>query len=118
MNVNEALFIESSFNIDMMEADLSYIDRMNALNIKLLEESVDDDYFVENVVDTVRIFFENIIEKIKEMVDKMGDIIAEKYQDAKFKSELMKFQSKWAKYKSSQSNKNIKIFDYVNYYKD
>lgn len=44
MNVNEALFIESSFNIDMMEADLSYIDRMNALNIKLLEESVDDDY--------------------------------------------------------------------------
>ena len=52
------------------------------------------------------------------MVDKMGDIIAEKYQNAKFKSELMKFQSKWAKYKSSQSNKNIKIFDYVNYYKD
>ena len=118
MNVNEVLFIESSFNIDMMEADLSYRDRMNALNIKLLEESVDEDYFVENVVDTVRIFFENIIEKIKEMVDKMGDIIAEKYQNAKFKSELMKFQSKWAKYKSSQSNKNIKIFDYVNYYKD
>lgn len=118
MNVNEALFIESSFDIDMMEADLSYRDRMNALNIKLLEESVDEDYFVENVVDTVRIFFENIIEKIKEMVDKMGDIIAEKYQNAKFKSELMKFQSRWAKYKSSQSNKNIKIFDYVNYYKD
>lgn len=43
MNVNEVLFIESSFNIDMMEADLSYRDRMNALNIKLLEESVDEE---------------------------------------------------------------------------
>ena len=63
MNVNEVLFIESSFNIDMMEADLSYRDRMNALIIKLLEESVDENYFVENVVDTVRIFFEKYYRK-------------------------------------------------------
>lgn len=61
----------SLFNIELMETEMLYNNRQNILNIKLMKESISDEYYTEGVVENIRSFFKSLIEKIVELAKKI-----------------------------------------------
>ena len=106
------------FEIDMMESDLKFTNKLKMLEIQLMESTITDEVYTEGVVETITNFFEDLIEKIKKMFTEARIKIKEKMLEAKLQKMCKEIKQAYAKNKSAASGKKIKYFDYKKYYKD
>lgn len=114
----ENLLLESTeFDLSVMESVSEFTNRMNILDIKLAEESVDEDYYTEAVGKSISDFIKAIIKKITEF----AEMIREKINEFITKQQVMKrikaIQNEYARNKAAYSGKMIKVFDYMKYRK-
>ena len=114
----ENLLLESTeFDLSVMESVSEFTNRMNILDIKLAEESVDEDYYTEAVGKSISDFIKAIIKKITEF----AEMIREKINEFITKQQVMKrikaIQNEYARNKAAYSGKIIKVFDYMKYKK-
>lgn len=80
----------SLFNIELMETEMLYNNRQNILNIKLMKESIIDEYYTEGVVENIRSFFKSLIERIVELAKKIKEKNVDKIESARFQSAFKK----------------------------
>lgn len=114
----ENLLLESTeFDLSVMESVSEFTNRMNILDIKLAEESVDEDYYTEAVGKSISDFIKAIIKKITEF----AEMIKEKINEFITKQQVMKrikaIQKEYARNKVAFEGKMIKVFDYRKYSK-
>lgn len=114
----ENLLLESTeFDLSVMESVSEFTNRMNILDIKLAEESVDEDYYTEAVGKSISDFIKAIIKKITEF----AEMIREKINEFITKQQVMKrikvIQKEYARNKVAFEGKTIKVFDYRKYSK-
>lgn len=114
----ENLLLESTeFDLSVMESVSEFTNRMNILDIKLAEESVDEDYYTEAVGKSIGDFIKAIIKKITEF----AEMIREKINEFITKQQVMKrikvIQKEYARNKVAFQGKTIKVFDYRKYSK-
>lgn len=114
----ENLLLESTeFDLSVMESVSEFTNRMNILDIKLAEESVDEDYYTEAVGKSISDFIKAIIKKITEF----AEMIKEKINEFITKQQVMKrikvIQKEYARNKVAFQGKTIKVFDYRKYSK-
>ena len=114
----ENLLLESTeFDLSVMESVSEFTNRMNILDIKLAEESVDEDYYTEAVGKSISDFIKAIIKKITEF----AEMIKEKINEFITKQQVMKrikvIQKEYARNKVAFQGKTIKVFDYRRYSK-
>lgn len=114
----ENLLLESTeFDLSVMESVSEFTNRMNILDIKLAEESVDEDYYTEAVGKSISDFIKVIIKKISEF----AEMIREKINEFITKQQVMKrikvIQKEYVRNKVAYEGKMIKVFDYRRYSK-
>ena len=114
----ENLLLESTeFDLSVMESVSEFTNRMNILDIKLAEESVDENYYTEAVGKSISDFINAIIKKITEF----AEMIKEKINEFITKQQVMKrikvIQKEYARNKVAFQGKTIKVFDYRKYSK-
>lgn len=72
------------FELDMMESEFNCNNKMRILEIQLMESTITDEIYTEGVLETVTNFFDNLIEKIKEIFNEAKRKITEKMLEIKF----------------------------------
>lgn len=114
----ENLLLESTeFDLSVMESVSEFTNRMNILDIKLAEESVDEDYYTEAVGKTISDFIKAIIKKITEFAEMIKEKISEFITKQQVMKRIKAIQKEYARNKVAFEGKTIKVFDYRKYSK-
>ena len=114
----ENLLLESTeFDLSVMESVSEFTNRMNILDIKLAEESVDEDYYTEAVGKTISDFIKAIIKKITEFAEMIKEKISEFITKQQVMKRIKAIQKEYARNKAAYTGKTIQLFDYKKYAK-
>ena len=114
----ENLLLESTeFDLSVMESVSEFTNRMNILDIKLAEESVDEDYYTEAVGKSISDFIKAIIKKITEFAEMIKEKISEFITKQQVMKRIKVFQKEYARNKAAYADKMITVFNYRRYSK-
>lgn len=116
---NNIYMIEScEFDLFCIENDLKFNDRLNNLNIQLMESAISQEIYTEGVLENISDFFQKIIEKLKELLKNAKTAIKTKMIEIQFQKKAKEIKDAYASHKTNLSGKKIKVFDYIKYRKD